>query len=109
MIRSTRREILLGAVALGLGACSKSRNVTAAVHAGVDFKVLVPREVDTVYPLVVAIHGIGGAPEHWIDGFKNFPGRAQIALPRGFAKHEEGFSWFPWSANMRDDKLAADV
>jgi predicted esterase len=106
----TRREILIGAAALGFGAaCSKSRKVTQSAHAGVDFKVLVPQEPDAAYPLVVAIHGIGGAPEHWVDGWRAFPGRAQIALPRGFDKHGEGFSWFPWSANMKDEKLAADV
>lgn len=108
-----RREFLLGAATLGLvgfaGACKKSRTPSRAVHAGVDFTVLVPPERDDAYPIVVAIPGNGGAPEHWIDGWKNFPGRAQIALPRGFQKEGDGYAWFPWTANMKDEKLAAAV
>src|SRR5215212_2321062 len=111
-----RRDILLGAVSLAfarlLTACGKKSTRTAkdASHAGVDFKVLVPNEAnDDKYPLVVAIHGQGGAPEHWVLPWGKFPGKAQIALPRGFTKEGEGFSWFPWSTDMKSEKLAADV
>jgi len=112
-----RREFFLGAASLGLGGfgffsgCSKAtRNVTAASHAGVDFKVLVPKkDADDKYPLFVAIHGLGGAPEHWVEPWGTFPGKVQIALPRGFDKHEEGHSWFPWTTNMKDEKLATHV
>jgi len=108
-----RREFLLGAAALGFGgllpACSKPRTVRSSVHAGVEFKELVPRKPDDTLPLVVAIHGKGGAPEHWIDGWMPFSGNAQIVLPRGFDRHEDGFSWFPWSADMKSERLAADV
>ena len=109
----TKRGFLFGAVSLGfttlIAACSKSRKVRSSVHAGVDFKELVPNQPDDTMPLVVAIHGLGGAPEHWVDGWMHFPGNAHIALPRGFDRHEEGFSWFPWSADMKSEKLAADV
>lgn len=106
-----RREFLLGAAVLGwLGsACSKPRRVVSSVHAGVEFKELIHKEPDESLPIVVAIHGLGGAPEHWVDGWTAFAGRARIVLPRGFERHEEGFSWFPWTANMKDPKLAADV
>ena len=108
-----RREFLLGAVSLGFGglleACSKPRTVRSSVHAGVDFVELVPRKPDESLPLVVAIHGRGGAPEHWVDGWMKFPGNVQFVLPRGFERYEEGFSWFPWSTDMKSEKLAADV
>jgi phospholipase/carboxylesterase len=109
---SKRRDFLLGAAAFlgGLSAaCGKPRSVRSSVHAGIDFKELVHKEPDDALPIVVAIHGLGGAPEHWVDGWTNFPGRARIVLPRGFDKHEDGFSWFPWATNMKDPKLAADV
>lgn len=112
----SRRAVLLGAAALGLGgssiACSKPRRVLTSVHGGIDFTELVHKEPDDSLPLVVAIHGLGGAPEHWIAGWTPFPGRARIAMPRGFDRHEEGYSWFPWSGSptsMKDPKLAADV
>lgn len=108
-----RREFLLGAVSLGFGGlssgCKKPRKVQSSVHAGVEFKELVPVRPDAAMPLVVAIHGLGGAPEHWVDGWMHFPGNAHIALPRGFARHEEGFSWFPWTTDMKSAKLSADV
>jgi phospholipase/carboxylesterase len=108
-----RREFLLGAAAVGLGglgvACGKPRKVVSSVHAGVAFTELVHKEPDDTLPIVVAIHGLGGAPEHWIDGWMPFGGRARVVLPRGFDRHEEGFSWFPWATNMKDAKLAADV
>lgn len=108
-----RRELLLGAAALGLGglsaACSKPRTPRSSVHAGVDFVELLSRKPDDTLPVIVAIHGRGGAPEHWIDGWTPFPGNASIVLPRGFERHEEGFSWGPWSTDMKSAKLAADI
>jgi predicted esterase len=104
-----RRGFVLGALAGLIGACSKPRTVRSAVHAGVDFVELVPRNPDPALPIVVAIHGRGGAPEHWVDGWMPFPGRAHFALPRGFDRHEEGFAWFPWSTDAKSEKLAADA
>ena len=67
------------------------------------------KEPDETLPLIVAVHGLGGAPEHWVEGWTPFPGRARVVLPRGFERHQEGFSWFPWASDMKDPKLAADV
>lgn len=107
----TRRAFLAGAAtvaALGSSAlttaCGKPRTVRDASHGGVDFKELVPKNPDDSLPIVVAIHGLGGAPEHWVDGWMKLAGNATIVLPRGFDKHEGGFSWFPWE----DAKLTAD-
>ncbi len=105
-----RRSFLLGAASIGLlPACGKPRKIQSSVHAGVDFKQLVPKDPDPALPLIVAIHGLGGAPEHWVDGWMPFPGRATIALPRGFDRHENGFRWFEWNADLANEKLTADV
>jgi len=104
-----RRGFVLGAFAGLISACGKPRTVRSAAHAGVDFVELVPRTPDASLPLVIAVHGRGGAPEHWVDGWMKFPGRAHFALPRGFDRHEGGFAWFPWSTDLKSDKLAADV
>ena len=104
-----RRGFVLGAFAGLISACGKPRTVRSAAHAGVDFVEIVPRTPDASLPLVIAVHGRGGAPEHWVDGWMKFPGRAHFALPRGFDRHEEGFAWFPWSKDLKSDKLAADV
>ncbi len=112
-----RRDLLFGGLALGFGsvglaaltACGKPRTTHTSVHGGVDFTKLVPRSPDTTLPLVVAIHGEGGAPEHWIDGWASFPGRAEIALPRGIERRGDGFAWFVSETDMKSEKLAADV
>lgn len=113
----TRRAFLAGAAAVAaLGssaltaACGKPRTVRDSSHGGVDFKELVPKKPDESLPIVVAVHGFGGAPEHWVDGWMKFAGDARIVLPRGFQKHEQGFSWFPYedrAVDMNSEKLAA--
>ena len=108
-MKAGRRGFVLGAFAGLVGACNKPRTVRGSVHAGVDFVELAPRTPDPSLPIVIAIHGRGGAPEHWVDGWLAFPGRAHFALPRGFDRHEEGFAWFPWSTDLKSAKLAADV
>jgi phospholipase/carboxylesterase len=111
-----RRDILFAAATLAFGrllaACGKKSTRTArdANHGGVDFKVLVPNQGnDDKAPFLVAIPGNGGAPEHWVEPWSKFPGTAQIAIPRGFTKEGEGYAWFPWNKDMKDEKLAADV
>lgn len=110
-----RRTFLLGAMTVGLSglgvACARPRKIQKSHHGGVEFKELLHKDPDELVPLIVPIHGNGGAPEHWVNGWMSFPGRANIALPRGFHKHGEGFSWFDLAANanLDDPKLAADV
>lgn len=108
-----RRSFLLGAVSLGFAAsaCNKkpTRASTTATHAGVEFTLLTTPDHDDKMPLVVAMHGLGGSPEAWTKGFSSFPGRATIALPRGFEKHEKGFRWFPWNPDLKNGKLVTDV
>jgi len=123
ILAATRRAFLRGAASLGVlglggvaAACGKPRIVRDSSHGGVHFKELVPRKPDDTLPLVVAIHGLGGAPEHWVEGWMKFAGSATVALPRGFDKHEDGFSWFAWDdahlgekSDMKSASLAAAV
>lgn len=107
-----RRTFVQGALAIGafgLAGCSKPRKPVSSNHGGVDFVELVHKEPDDALPLVIAIPGNGGAPEHWVDPWTKFPGRARIAIPRGFERFEEGFAWFPASKDFASEKLAADV
>lgn len=104
-----RRSFLIGLGSVGLFACSKPRNAIDSNHAGIVFKELVHKEPDDGLPLVVAIHGNGGAPAHWVEPWTKFPGRARIVIPQGFDKFEEGFAWFPWVTDLKSEKLGADV
>jgi phospholipase/carboxylesterase len=108
----SRRALFALPLAIATTACSKPRRIDKRIHGGVDFELLVHKhenQEDARRPWIVAIHGIGGAPEHWVDGWMPFPNRANVALPRGFDRHEDGFSWFPWTPDMTSPKLAADV
>ncbi|MBX3231203.1 MAG: dienelactone hydrolase family protein [Labilithrix sp.] len=111
-----RRAFLSAGAALALGACKKKepavkRTVEHSSHATVDFLELVHPEPDPSLPLVVAIHANGGAPEHWVEGFSKFPGRARILLPRGYRRKNEGYEWFEWplTNDLASTKLAMDV
>ena len=47
-------------------------------------------------PLVVAVHGLGDAPDRFCRLFDDFRVRARVACPRAFSKHgKNGWSWFP--------------
>lgn len=80
-----------------------------ARYDGVDFIEMFPSDADETGPLVVAVHGMGDKPDNWIDTWKAFPGKAQIALPRAFTKYGDGFSWFELRDGMTDAELAAGV
>ncbi len=100
---------LLGPVATG---CAKAKGPTMprrARYDGVDFIELFPNEAEETGPLVVAVHGMGDKPDNWIDTWKVFPGKAEIALPRAFTKYGDGFSWFDLHDGMSDAELATVV
>ena len=99
-----------GFTGLSVAACKKPpRRPTDSTHAGIPFKELVHNEPDDSLPLVVAIHGNGGAPAHWVEPWSKFPSRARIVIPQGFTKFEEGYAWFPASKDFASEKLVADV
>lgn len=104
-----------------LGGCAKKREEEVApapltltwprrtTHAGLEVIELFPNEASETSPLVVAIHGLGDRPEHWVEGWRGFPKKAQIVLPRAFTPYGDGFSWFPLRATLTDDELARKV
>lgn len=117
----TRRDLLIG---LGVGsigpfatACNKSRSRRPQLpswprtnrYEDVEMIELFPREADETAPLVVAIHGMGDRPDRWVDDWSHFPARVQIALPRAFEAHGDGFSWFALDRGMTDEQLGAAV
>jgi phospholipase/carboxylesterase len=78
-------------------------------YEGVDFIELFPQDADESAPLVVAVHGMGDKPDAWIDTWKTFPAKVQIALPRAFTRYGDGYSWFDLHDGMTDDELGAAV
>jgi phospholipase/carboxylesterase len=86
-----------------------SSSLRRSTHEDVAFIELFPNGADESSPLLVFIHGRGDAPEHWIDEWKAFPAKAQIALPRAFHSYGDGFSWFDFREGMSDAELGANV
>ncbi len=60
-------------------------------------------------PLVVAIHGMGDRPDRWVDDWRRFPAKVQIALPRAFDRWGDGWSWFRFEEGMTDEQFGARV
>jgi phospholipase/carboxylesterase len=92
--------------------CARARSPSwprRTKYEGVDFIELFPGDADESAPLVVAIHGMGDKPDNWIDSWRTFPARVQIALPRAFTKYGEGYSWFEFRDGMSDPEFGAEV
>lgn len=108
-----RRHLLLGLG--GIAAChDRSRPSTpvwprTATYDGVEMIELFPHDADETSPLIVAIHGMGDRPDRWVDDWRTFPARVQIALPRAFTPHGDGFSWFKFKDGMTDEEFGAEV
>ena len=115
----TRRQVLrgLGAAAVsvpGLVACQRSRPAPpswprTSNYEGVEIIELFPQDADETSPLIVAIHGMGDRPDRWVDDWRTFPARVQIALPRAFDAYGPGFSWFQFKDGMTDEQFGAEV
>jgi phospholipase/carboxylesterase len=114
----TRRHVLFGIgsalVPGALGACSQSRETSphwprTAHYEGVEVIELFPNGALESSPLVVAIHGMGDRPDRWIEQWRRFPAKVQIALPRAFDRHGDGWSWFRFEDGMTDEQFGAAV
>jgi phospholipase/carboxylesterase len=58
---------------------------------------------DEPLPMIVAIHGLGDAPENFAHLFDTFTEKARLVLPRGVDPSEGGgWSWFPLRARDAD-------
>ena len=52
-------------------------------------------QVDQALPIIVAVHGLGDRPEHFLRWIQRLPFAARVIAPRGPSAHDRGFSWFP--------------
>jgi phospholipase/carboxylesterase len=108
----SRRDVLRAAAGLAGTACSRKQSASwprRTVHEGVEFHELFPDGADERAPLIVAIHGRGDRPENWVETWRTFPARVQIALPRAFDPLGDGFSWFGFREGMTDEQFGAEV
>jgi phospholipase/carboxylesterase len=113
----TRRTLLrgLGSVALSTPlACSRTPPPRPSwprttVYEGISMIELFPRDADESSPLIVAVHGRGDRPEHWVEDWRRFPAKVHIALPRAFTPLGDGFSWFDFKDGMTDEQFGAEV
>lgn len=81
-----------------------------ATYEGVEVIELFTQGADTSSPLVVAIHGRGDNPKHWVDSWSRFPAKVEVLLPRAFERFgEDGWSWFALSSSQTDAEYAASV
>lgn len=79
-------------------------------YEGVEMIELFPQHATESSPLIVVIHGRGDHPKHWVEGWRGFPARAQIVLPRAFdAFGEGGWSWFELRDGMTAEELGKSV
>lgn len=104
-----------------LGACARKPEEKVApakqasswprttTHAGVEAIELFPNDADETSPVIVAIHGLGDRPQHWVEGWRSFPRKVQIVLPRAFTPHGDGYAWFPLRDTMSEDELGTAV
>jgi phospholipase/carboxylesterase len=52
------------------------------------------RPEDTL-PLIIAVHGLGDRPEHFVRFLEGLPFPARVVAPQGPTARGRGFSWFP--------------
>ena len=57
---------------------------------------------DAQLPMLVAIHGLGDAPDNFAALVRDLPFPARVILPRAIDDHEPGWSWFPLRARDPD-------
>ena len=70
---------------------------------------LFPNDADESAPVIIAIHGMGDRPDRWVEDWRTFPARVQIALPRAFDTYGSGYSWFQFKDGMTDEQFGAEV
>jgi phospholipase/carboxylesterase len=113
----SRRALLLAGLSAPVAAapvgCSRPKPAASGPRRreveGVELLSLFPNGADESSPLVVAIHGRGDAPDHWVDTWSRFPPRAEVALPRGFDRWGQGWAWFEFRDGMTDEQFGAEV
>jgi len=60
-------------------------------------------------PLVMAIHGLGDRPENFAPVLSDLDEPARLIVPRGLSAYGDGFSWFPFRGELREEALERGV
>lgn len=53
-------------------------------------------------PLVVALHGLGDRPEHFVSMLAGLDRKTRLVAMRGLDAYQGGFSWFPFTGTVGD-------
>jgi phospholipase/carboxylesterase len=53
-------------------------------------------------PLVIALHGLGDRPEHFLAVFNEFHAAAHVVAPHSETAHGAGYSWFGGGGELTD-------
>jgi phospholipase/carboxylesterase len=86
-----------------------------SVHGGITFveetvgTLDADSAADPALPLVVALHGLGDIPEHFIQVLRALPLRARVAAARGLTPFAQGYGWLPPSRPRDIDQRAQPV
>jgi phospholipase/carboxylesterase len=62
---------------------------------------------DDPAPMIVALHGLGDRPEHFVSIFDGFPARARVLAPHSRDAYSDGFAWFTPIGPMSDEAAPA--
>jgi len=62
---------------------------------------------DAKLPLIVALHGLGDRPEHFVALFEDFPVPARVVAPHSGSPFGDGFAWFAPYGAMSDEAAPA--
>ncbi len=92
--RDVSRASLSGSVSAA--ATGTTRVPPALIAAGVHFLIRHTGDIDESVqaPMVLAIHGLGDAPDRFAGLLDALQTPARIIFPRGLTAHGRGFSWF---------------
>lgn len=89
----------------GLVVATKSdQRITRRFAVGLEYLVIEPRTVepDAELPMIVWIHGRGGAPEPPPHAFLDLQTPVRVIMPRGPLRYGQGYAWMPVSAHHGD-------
>lgn len=95
------RGLSVALVAL-LVACRAEAVPGAATPLRYVERVVGARSATIALPLIIALHGRGDRPEHFITLFERLPGAARVIAPAAPLPQGDGYSWF--SVRVREGK-----
>jgi phospholipase/carboxylesterase len=57
---------------------------------------------DAREPLIVALHGLGDRPDHFVSVFEGFATPARVVAPHSATRYSDGYSWFEFRRSDPD-------